>query len=93
MKIRLLLLCALASTFLISSVASAVRIIANPGGRDGEVRLRFDRDAQGGHPNEHLSKNIKKLELSDQDKQDLVAFMAEGLLSSFPQVETGRLPQ
>jgi len=49
--------------------------------------------AKGGHPNEHLSKNIKKLELSDQDKQDLVAFMAEGLLSDFPSVETGRLPQ
>ncbi len=48
---------------------------------------------KGGHPNEHLSKNIKKLELSDQDKQDLVAFMAEGLLSDFPEVETARLPQ
>ncbi|NOY29825.1 MAG: c-type cytochrome [Planctomycetes bacterium] len=49
--------------------------------------------AKGGHPNEHLSKDIKKLELSDQDKQDLVAFMAEGLLGDFPEVETGRLPQ
>jgi len=49
--------------------------------------------AKGGHPNEHLSKDIKKLELSDQDKQDLVAFMAEGLLGDFPKVETGRLPQ
>ena len=48
--------------------------------------------AKGGYPNEHLSKDIKKLELSDQDKQDLVAFMAEGLLSDFPEVETGRLP-
>ncbi|MCA9229055.1 MAG: c-type cytochrome [Planctomycetales bacterium] len=49
--------------------------------------------AKGGHPNDHLSENIKKLELSDQDKQDLVAFMAEGLLGEFPEVETGRLPQ
>ena len=49
--------------------------------------------AKGGHPNEHLSKNIKKLELSDQDKQDLVNFMAEGLLGEFPTVETGRLPK
>jgi len=49
--------------------------------------------AKGGHPNEHLSKDIKKLELSDQDKEDLVAFMAEGLLGDFPEVETGRLPQ
>ncbi len=49
--------------------------------------------AKGGHPNEHLSEKVKKLELSDQDKQDLVAFMAEGLLGDFPEVETGRLPK
>ena len=49
--------------------------------------------AKGGHPNDHLSEKVKKLELSDQDKQDLVAFMAEGLLGEFPQVEQGRLPQ
>ncbi len=49
--------------------------------------------AKGGHPNEHLSEKVKKLELSEQDKQDLVAFMAEGLLGEFPKVETGRLPQ
>ncbi|NOY42470.1 MAG: c-type cytochrome [Planctomycetes bacterium] len=49
--------------------------------------------AKGGHPNEHLSEKVKKLELSEQDKQDLVAFMAEGLLGEFPEVETGRLPQ
>ena len=36
--------------------------------------------AKGGHPNEHLSEKVKKLELSDQDKQDLVAFMEERLL-------------
>ena len=48
--------------------------------------------AQGGHPNEHLSKNIKKLELTDQEKADLVAFMKEGLASAFPKVEQGRLP-
>jgi cytochrome c peroxidase len=49
--------------------------------------------AKGGHPNPHLSEKIKKLELTDQDKQDLVAFMAEGLKSELPQVERGRLPQ
>ena len=49
--------------------------------------------AKGGHPNPHLSEKVKKLELSEQDKQDLVAFMAEGLLGEFPKVEQGRLPQ
>jgi cytochrome c peroxidase len=48
--------------------------------------------AKGGHPNVHLSEKIKKLELSEQDKQDLVAFMAEGLQGEFPKVESGRLP-
>ncbi|MCB9952563.1 MAG: c-type cytochrome [Planctomycetaceae bacterium] len=47
--------------------------------------------AKGGHPNEHLSPKIKKLELSDQDKADLVAFM-EACTGEFPKVETGRLP-
>ncbi len=49
--------------------------------------------AKGGHPNPHLSEKVKKLDLTDADKQDLVAFMAEGLLGEFPKVEPGRLPQ
>lgn len=49
--------------------------------------------AKGGHPNPHLSEKVKKLDLTDQDKQDLVAFMAEGLLGELPMVETGRLPE
>ena len=49
--------------------------------------------AKGGHPNKHLSEKVKKLELSDQDKQDLVAFMEVGLLGEFPKVERGRLPK
>ncbi len=49
--------------------------------------------AKGGHPNPHLSEKVKKLELSDQDKQDLVDFMAEGLRGEFPKVASGRLPQ
>ncbi len=49
--------------------------------------------AKGGHPNPHLSEKVKKLDLTEQDKQDLVAFMAEGLLGEFPKVEQGRLPQ
>ena len=49
--------------------------------------------AKGGHPNPHLSDKIKKLDLTDQDKADLVAFMKEGLLGSLPQPEQGRLPK
>ena len=49
--------------------------------------------AKGGHPNPHLSDKIKKLELTDQDKADLVAFMKEGLAGTLPQPERGRLPK
>jgi cytochrome c peroxidase len=48
--------------------------------------------AKGGHPNQWLDAKVKKLELSDQDKKDLVAFMAEGLTGPLPQVERTRLP-
>ena len=47
--------------------------------------------SKGGHANPHLSEKIKKLELSDQDKQDLVEYM-KALTGEFPSVETGRLP-
>ena len=47
---------------------------------------------KGGHPNDHLSKNIRRLELSDQYKADLVAFM-KACTGEFPRVEQGRLPQ
>ena len=48
--------------------------------------------AQGGHPNPHLHERVKKLDLTDQDKQDLVAFM-EACTGPFPLVEQGRLPE
>ncbi len=48
--------------------------------------------AKGGHPNPYLSKDIKKLDLSDQDKQDLVEFM-KACTGDFPKVEQGRLPE
>ncbi len=48
--------------------------------------------AKGGHPNPWLDEKVKKLDLTDQDKQDLVAFMAEGLLGELPKVERTRLP-
>ncbi|QDV49666.1 Cytochrome c551 peroxidase precursor [Gimesia fumaroli] len=47
---------------------------------------------KGGTPNPYLSEKVKKLNLSDQDKKDLVAFM-KACSGPFPKVETGRLPQ
>lgn len=48
--------------------------------------------AKGGHPNPHLSKDVRKLDLSKEDKADLVAFM-KACTGEFPQVERGRLPR
>ncbi len=48
---------------------------------------------KGGHPNDWLSDKIKKLDLTEQDEKDLVAFMKEGLTSDFPAIESGRLPK
>ena len=48
---------------------------------------------KGGHPNEWLSDKIKPLKLTDEEKQDLVAFMKEGLQSQLPKVERERLPK
>lgn len=47
---------------------------------------------KGGHPNPHLSDKIKKLDLSEQDKADLVAYM-ESLTGPFPSIERARLPE
>ncbi len=49
--------------------------------------------AKGGHPNPHLSEKIKKLDLTDQDKKDLVEFMKQGCTGSFPKIASGRLPE
>jgi len=48
--------------------------------------------AKGGHPNPYLSDKIKKLDLTPQDKQDLVEFM-KACTGPFPIVETERLPE
>ncbi|MEI8214257.1 MAG: cytochrome c peroxidase [Planctomycetota bacterium] len=48
--------------------------------------------AKGGHPNPYLSDKIKKLELTAEDKADLVEFM-KSLTGPLPQVNEGRLPQ
>jgi cytochrome c peroxidase len=47
---------------------------------------------KGGHPNPQLSNKIKKLNLNDEEKADLVAFM-EACTGEFPKVEQGRLPE
>jgi cytochrome c peroxidase len=48
--------------------------------------------AKGGHPNPYLSDKIKKLDLTAQDKTDLVEFM-KALTGPFPKIETGHLPE
>jgi len=47
---------------------------------------------KGGIPNKNLSSKIKKLDLKEQEKKDLVEFM-KACTGSFPKVETARLPQ
>jgi cytochrome c peroxidase len=49
--------------------------------------------AKGGHPNPSLSEKIKKLNLTDQDKKDLVEFMKQGCSSDFPKIARNRLPE
>lgn len=46
----------------------------------------------GGHANPWLSDKMKKLNLTEQEKADLVAFMVEGLTGEFPVVRQARLP-
>jgi cytochrome c peroxidase len=47
---------------------------------------------KGGHPNPYLDAKIKKLDLTEQEKADLVAFM-KALTGPLPEVEAGRLPE
>jgi cytochrome c peroxidase len=47
---------------------------------------------KGGHPNPYLSDKMKKLDLSEQDKKDLVNYM-KSLTGPLPKVERGRLPE
>ena len=47
---------------------------------------------KGGHKNSGLSDKMKVLNLTDQEKADLVAYMVEGLTGEFPVVKQGRLP-
>jgi hypothetical protein len=45
---------------------------------------------RGGIPNKHLSTNIPKLNLNDQEKLDLIAYV-EVCTGKFPKVELSRL--
>ena len=47
--------------------------------------------AKGGHANDHLSDKVKKLDLTDQEKSDLVAYM-KALTGEFTSVCQDRLP-
>lgn len=47
---------------------------------------------KGGHPNATLDKDIRKLDLTAEEKADLVAFM-KACTGPLPEVEQGRLPQ
>ncbi len=48
--------------------------------------------AKGGHPNPTLSDKVRKIDLSAEEKKDLVEFM-KSLTGPFPKVEMGRLPE
>jgi cytochrome c peroxidase len=48
--------------------------------------------AKGGHPNPTLDKDIKKFDMTAEEKADLVAFM-KACTGPFPEVEQGRLPK
>jgi cytochrome c peroxidase len=47
----------------------------------------------GGHKNQWLSDKMKPLNLTADEKSDLLAFLKEGLNGDFPKVEIGRLPK
>ena len=47
---------------------------------------------KGGHPNPHLSDKIKKLNLTAQEKEDLVAYL-KALTGPLPRVRMDRLPR
>jgi cytochrome c peroxidase len=61
---------------------------------DGSVATLEDVVAwydKGGHPNPHLSDKIKPLNLTAEERADLVEFM-KACTGPTPEVQTGRLP-
>lgn len=64
---------------------------------DGSLKTLMDvvnYYAKGGTPNPQLDEEIYKLDLSEQDKKDLVTFLKEGLSSEdYPMVQPPELPE
>ena len=61
---------------------------------DGSLATLMDvveHYSKGGNPNKGLSDKMKKLDLTAQEKKDLVAFM-EAVTGPIPKIEYGRLP-
>jgi cytochrome c peroxidase len=54
-----------------------------------EVVEHYDK---GGTPNPYLHPRIKKIELTQQEKEDLVAFMRDGLTGPAPSIRAPKLP-
>ena len=68
--------------------------LSSPYMHDGSIKTLeevVEWYAKGGHPNPWLSDKIKKLDLTDQDKKDLVEFM-KACTGPFPEVVRDRLP-
>ncbi|TWT61798.1 cytochrome-c peroxidase [Rubinisphaera italica] len=69
--------------------------LTGPYMHDGSQKTLLDvveHYAKGGIPNPYLSDKIKKIDLNNQEKKDLVAFM-EACTGELPVVEQGRLPE
>jgi cytochrome c peroxidase len=69
--------------------------LSGPYMHDGSVKTLeevVEWYAKGGHPNPSLSDKIKKLDLTPQDKADLVEFM-KACTGDFPKVTRDRLPE
>jgi len=61
-------------------------------GSQATLEVVVDFYAKGGHPNDYLHERIKKIDLTDQEKADLVAFMRDGLTGELPEIPKPRLP-
>ncbi len=70
-------------------------VLSAPYMHDGSIKTLeevIEWYAKGGHPNPSLSEKIKKLDLTPQDKADLLEFM-QACTGEFPTVQRGRLPE
>lgn len=62
-------------------------------GSQGSLEEVVEWYDKGGHKNPWLSDRTKPLNLTAQEKADVVAFMVEGLTGEFPVVKQSRLLQ